>query len=312
MGKNDNPVFKWGRGIIEKLSNVVKTGTKFFAGHGKNTNSHDGRQSLGEVVASYVKEIKGKLANVVIGFFPDKESVQDMDVISMEASINTDIEDTVTDIEKVSGIAMASSDKESPAFPGAVRLASIQCFAQDTINNTGGEPRNSHPGEGRKTVTFNEVKDAVKNMNIWPHQLFSEEDLRNDNSFGPMFTELSDTKKELETLQTENATVKEKLLGFEKTQELATAKTAFDALIKESQLTDMQKAFINRNANLNSLEDYSNESMTTYLDTLKTEFAENAKIFGGAGDGDKIDSGGNGEMREETNIEDALNKIMKN
>ena len=107
----------------------------------------------------------------------------------MSASIEANIHETngiVGDINDISGIALGSSDKDSPAFPGARRLAAIQCFG----DSAGGEPGKEIPGEGRdKMPTFGEIKQAIKDMNIYPNQLFTEEEIRADRKFGKVYDE---------------------------------------------------------------------------------------------------------------------------
>ncbi len=83
-------MLKWPRAVIRRLAEKITEGTKFFIGHG-NTNAHEGRESVGEVIASFVKEISGRLSHIIIGHFPNSESVKEMDVCSMEANITDKI-----------------------------------------------------------------------------------------------------------------------------------------------------------------------------------------------------------------------------
>jgi hypothetical protein len=116
--------------VIRRIADKLKAGTKFFIRHGEGTNSHDGREAVGEIVSTYTKEIDGRLSTIAIGHFPDESVVQDMDICSIETDVFIAREDEgiVGDIDEVSAVALESSERDSPAFPGATRLASIQCF----------------------------------------------------------------------------------------------------------------------------------------------------------------------------------------
>lgn len=295
----ESQVLKWTKAVIHRLSEKIKEGTKFFLGHG-NTNSIDGREPVGEIVGSFIKDIGGKLSNIIIGHFPEKENVIDMDVCSMEADIFVDEENTVGDINDISGIALGNSDSEHPAFPGALRLSTVQCFGKEDTKNK--------PEE--KPMTFEEVRKAVKDMNILPSQLYVEDDLKNDRVF-------SKTYSENETLRTENKTIKEEKEKIEKESKDAVRKInvseARDNLNKkmEEGFTDKQKTFILDDFDPEKMEDLSDTKLTEFIDNGKKKFAETARLFGNteAGNEDKNKKENEEESEELTPDDEAL-KLM--
>ncbi len=271
-------ILKWPRAVIRRLSEKIKTGTKFLIGHGENTNAHDGRESVGQVLASFVKEIGGRLSSIVIGHFPSKEKVDPYDVCSMEADVHTDEDNVVGDINDVSGIALGNSDKDSPAFPGALRLSTVQCFAKE-------DPK---PGEGdpKMAPTFAEIKDAVKNMNIYPHQLFSEDDLKDDRTFGQVFEESTKLKADNERLSKANTEMEAASKSAIRKSEIDTSKGKLDVLMGEG-FTDRQKSFIKRQFDPEKVEDLTDEGLKKFVEEQKTNFAETAKLFGAEKDLDR-------------------------
>lgn len=274
-------MMKWPRAVIRRLAEKIKTGTKFFVGHRDETNAHDGRESVGEVLVSFVKEIAGKLANVIIGHFPSKEQVDPYDACSMEADVHTDDDNVVGDINDVSGIALGNTDRESPAFPGALRLSTVQCFGKE----------NTKPEEGEKKMpTFAEIKEAVKNMNIYPHQLFSEDDLKDDRTFGRVFEENTKMKADNERLSKANTEMEAASKSAIRKSEIDTSKGKLDVLMGEG-FTERQKNFIKRQFDPEKVEDLTDEGLKKFVEEQKTNFAETAKLFGAEKDlGKKLDT----------------------
>lgn len=278
----------WPRKVIEQLKGIVKEGTKFFVGHNAD-NSTNGRKSIGEVITTTAKEIAGKLHNIVIGHFPDDSYSDEYDVISMEANValRPDNPSVVDRIKDFTGIAAASSNKESPAFPGAVLQATIQCFEPD-----------DNPGEGKeKTVTFQEVQQFIKERNVFPHQLFNYDDMKNDRQFGKVYDKVSTLEADVERLGKEKSELEETSKSAIRKVEVTEAKGKLDGLLKEG-FTDKQKTYIKNKFNPESLEELSEDSLKNFVDSTTKEFSEMAKLFGaenldsesGSGDGQGDDS----------------------
>jgi hypothetical protein len=239
-------------------------------------------------VATIEKEIGGRLNHIVIGHFPNSQDVKNMDVVSMEAVVDTDENNVVTAIRNISGIAMASSDKESPAFPGAVRLAQIQAF--ENVNQEGETLDNSNLLEKEKKmeITFHDIQKAVKEMNVFPHQLFNEDTLRADRVFGKILDERDELKGNNEALKTELEKAQENVKAVGRKAQIVDAKELFNLALEQGNLTSKQKAFIKAKAKIESLEDLSETGVSGYIDSLTNDYAETAKLFGfSENDGDQ-------------------------
>lgn len=241
LGDTARPIH-WTRRAVQSIKNVIKNGVKFFLGHNAD-NSTDNRRELGEVVASFEKEIDGVLHHVAISYHkPEvREEVKKYDICSQEAEWNffdvagNMVADT---LESMTGIALSSSDIDQPAFSGAKRLGMVQAFGADTLEN-------NHKGEP-KTMTFEELKAEIKNKNVWPSQLYSIEDIKEDRKFAPVFTEAETLKtqvakqaEQINALETEKTNLSKQTLQ-------STARIRLNSLIEkgEIKLTDNQKEYV--------------------------------------------------------------------
>lgn len=282
--------------MIRRIAEKIEEGTKFFLGHGA-TNDQEGRESVGEVITSFVKEIGGRLSHVIVGHFPNEEKVRNMDVCSMEADIYADDENIVGDINKVSGVALASSDIENPAFPGALRLGTVQCFDQKLKNKE------------KTKMTFDEIKSGIREFNVYPWQLFTLEDIKNDRIYGKLFEDNDKLKAENEKLSKENKEVLDKSKEAIHKLDVSNAQGRLDGFMKD--LTDKQKTFITKQFKPELLEKLDDDGLKEFIENSKKEFAETARLFGV----EKIEDltkkkGGEGEEgSSETMEEQALKEL---
>lgn len=274
LGKGVEPL-RWTKAVIHRLKEKIKSGLKFFIDHGENTNSHEDRKPVGEIITSFVKDIRGKLSNVIIGHFPNAEIVKDANICSMEADVYTDKDNVVGDINEVSGIALGNSNKDVPGFSGALRLNTVQCFGEP--ENTG--TNNSGEGDNKMEIKFSDIKQAIKDKNIFPWQLFTEEEMKNDKIFGKVFDENSKFKSENERLTKEGEDLKKNSEEAIRKAQVADASKQLDGLMTEG-YTDKQKQFIKNQFDPEVQKDLSDEGLKKFLEKGKKDFSETAKIFG--------------------------------
>lgn len=273
-----NAVLHWPRAVIRRLAEAAKVGTKLFERHGKD-NSHDGRKLLGEIVGSFTRVVGDKLQAIAVALMPEERP--DLDVCSIEADVDAR-GDVVGDVAEVTGLALSSSRVDSPAFAGAQRLATLQCFEPGSAPDENTKP--GKPGEGEPKMTFQEVRDFVKERNVFPNQLFTKEDLKNDREFAPMLAEGEAAKEKVVTLTAELEETKKRASENERATQNAVAKEEFVKLIPEG-ATEKQKAFYLKRFDPSKLEKVDNEALKAYLEAEAKEYAEHAKLFGVADDG---------------------------
>ncbi len=258
----------WPRATVKILAQAAKKGIKLFVGHNKDS-SHTNRESVGNVVGSYTRMVSGKLQALAVTVL---DTVKDnLDVCSIEADVQMTAAGVVGDIKTLTGIALGSSNTESPAFPGAKRMGIIQCF---------GETEETDPLEKKERVmaklTFAEVQQGIKDLNIFPHQIYNIDDMKNDNIFGKTLTDLetklTDTETKLTSLEEES---KESV----RLANVATVKGNFEKFIPEG-ATDKQKAFMLKRFDPDKIEDFSDEGLKSQVELLQTEYSDYATMFG--------------------------------
>lgn len=271
VGRAGNLTLTWPRAVIRRLAEAAGSGVKLFERHGKD-NGHEGRKPLGEIVGTFTRMVGDKLQAIAVALMPDPR--EDLDVCSIEAEVETAGE-LVGDIENVSALALSSSSADSPAFAGAQRLATLQCF------ESGEDPNgNKSKVQGDFTMpTFAEVKAFIVEHNVFPRQLFTVDDIKNDRDFGPLLAAGETASKKAKDLETELAEVKKQSADALRATEVAASKERFEKLIPKG-ATEKQKAFYLKRFDPSKHEKLDDAALNAYLEAEAKEYAEHAKLFG--------------------------------
>ncbi len=253
-------ITQWFEGAVRKLRDQIVLGTKLFLGHAE-TNVHDNRQSVGEIVGTALKTIKDKLSVVAIAYIrPEYRNIK-LDIASIEAEVQlthdeeTDVYDA--EVKDITGIALGDSSKETPAFAGATLIGEMQAFFDQSHQYKGG---------GDMEITTGGVRDFIRSNNLKPSDLFGLEDLTSDPLIQKhVSTETKDGKSDIwNQRQREKDDFDKRLKDLEKEKtekEAALTKERDDALKlvrdgkipalveqikKERKLDDNQTVFIDR------------------------------------------------------------------
>jgi hypothetical protein len=169
-------VMQWSKDTVRGFISKLKSGLQFFAGHNP-TNDNQSNTVLGSLVAFSERIINGSLSAIGIGYFPNSESVRDMDVISAEfdvlnagmREINGVIEVAANAIGEITGLALGSrANGMKPAFPMA---ESLQVQAFEFIKEEKGEKKLDRK-ELLETLTIDEIKNVVRNKELRITQVF--------------------------------------------------------------------------------------------------------------------------------------------
>ena len=310
IGEGITPI-RWTRDLITKCKDIFTKSVQFFKGHNADNSTND-RKSLGEVVSSFQKKIGDKLHQIVIGYFPTKET--DYDVCSIEADIQyakTDNGLIATAIDKITGIALGNSQYDKPAFTDAIRLGTIQAFEDNVDNSQSSETKQTKKNiqSGDDNMNFNEVKEAVQKLNIFPHQLYDEHTMKTDRVYGKLFDEIQTKTVDVSKTQKEIEERDNKIKELEKQIFKVTAKEKLVSYYPQG-ITEKQKTFIEKRFNPESLKD--EEEIKTFVDTSIKDFSEYAKIFT---EDKKTNDNTAGVDENETGgnvVEDLVNEITKN
>lgn len=279
----------WFRNAIQSMKGMIKNGLKLFRGHNADS-SHTNRPPIGEVIASFQEEIDGNLNQCFISYHPpDKvKEAKSLDVCSQESVWDyiRDKGQIIADkLVEITGIALENSRNEKPAFPGAVRMASIQAFESgEPEKKESGEPGKPGKGEEKKMATFQEIVEAVKTMNIHPSQLYSFDKIKADRQYPELHQMISEneklkveseeTKKTIETMTEEN-----KKLISEKSRE--SGKIELQKILDKAEeiKNPKVKKYIAEefDRKAESMEDFGADSLQKYIKSMTEEYQRLAK-----------------------------------
>ena len=163
----------WFERTIRKLRDQIQLGTKLFHGHAQS-NVHDNRTSVGEIVGTALKTIKDKLSVIAIAYIRQPYRDLKLDVASIEAdvilSINEETGETDAEVKDITGIALGDSSEDAPAFAGATLIGEMQAFLTKSQYTKGGD----------MGLTSSEVRDFIRTEKLNPSDLFGIEELRKD------------------------------------------------------------------------------------------------------------------------------------
>jgi cation transport regulator ChaB len=312
-GEGYKPI-TWTKKAIQSIKNVIKVGVKFFQGHNE-TNEKITQKELGKVIHAFQEEINGKLHQIVIGYFPNKEDVINNDVCSQEATWNI-IENAgklfADTCNKITGIALENSKNAKPAFKDAKRLGFIQAFGNDLGDKSENSSGNEQPGKGAKkmSITFEDVKQGIKDLNIYPSHVFSQDDLKNDREFGTIFDKLSTLENEKNDLEKKSKELVDEMGSLKRSNNLNTAKARINKYVTEKNLPDKIKMFIEKSFDddKESIEDLSDEGLETYIDKETKIFQ---RVMGNIGEEDiKLNSGDDNAVKSEDYSDPKNNEFL--
>lgn len=268
----------WTRRAVQSIKNVITKGINFFKGH-NDDNSTDNRKSLGKVIHSFEKEIDGKLHHIAIAYHPPevRDEVKKYDICSQESTWNfiesagNLIADT---IDKLTGIALGNSQTERPAFSEAKRLGFVQAFEKTGDVNMSDEITT-------KPLTFDQLKQACKDLNVFPRQLFDENQLKEDREFGKLFVELEDLRKQKENFDKKVEELNNQNKELVRVGQLSNAKTRLENIYKETGLTEKMKEFVNKTfeERKESLQDISDEGLKNFVENQSKVFQNVASFI---------------------------------
>lgn len=306
IGEDAQPI-TWTRRAVESIKRIGTKGVKFFFGHNED-NSTDGRKAVGEVIADRQIEKDGRLHHVVIAYhYPEyRDLALECDVCSQEGEW-TFFEKAGTlianAIESLTGIAIGRAKDNQPAFDGAKRLGMIQAFEPVKAK----EKNKMADGEPKPRITFETVKQAVRNMNIFPSQLYSIEEIGKDMVFGK-------TLQDMETIKNENNSLKKRVQEIEDEKKkieqgvlLTSVKDRFKTILEGKKLLDLQKKFVESQFAPETV-DPSDEGIGKYIDEQMKQYQRLASLF--IPDGKPTKTDGTSPVKDDYNLAEK-NPLLK-
>lgn len=282
----ENKPITWVTKAVQSIKNLVLKGVKLFSGHNKD-NSTDNREVIGEVVHDFQQEINGDLHHLVITYHNPKvrNEAKQYDICSQEAVWNL-IETAkgylAGKIEKLTGIALGKSDNEAPAFAGAQRRGMVQAMIQSFDEQRQPE-RSQSMGIGIEDfgkITITQLKQICEERNVWPWQIFTEDQIKNDKIFGKIYHENTKLKEEIDQVA-KTITEKDKQISefnqkenqLKLTNYRETAKKRIDRMMQLGNVTETQKKFVELKFNPENLtiEQLTDEALQNTLNQILSE-----------------------------------------
>lgn len=215
-------VLRYARNIIVQMFNNVKLGLDTFYRHDPRTNSHEGRQRVGEVVGKTLKEIGGRLHTLVAVHIDPAYEGPELDIASIEGNFEAEEREDgtmgVVDLSSVTGLALSNHEIDVPGMPGATLQAALQMFT---------------PEKGRSTMGLKkeEIIAAIRELNLKPTDVFED---------GVILS--SEVVKSAKQEEYEHAKRLEKKLGEAREENTQLQKKVTDAEAKASTLAERANA----------------------------------------------------------------------
>ncbi len=281
----------WVQAAVRLIADKLEIGTAVFNRHNPDTNSHKGREQIGEVVGKTLRKIGDRLNTLAAIHIYDKFKSRPLDIASFEAEIEYDHDDYQawpSDIISVSGIALSNSGVDNPAFAGATLLGAVQAFVQ------------AFEGEfGDKKMNKSDVLQGVKELGLKPSQVFDIGDIMSDSAVAVkvkdgvadltqksdrLLRERDEAKGQVVKLENTNAETSKKL---QQHTMLSKSATVLDTILAdpERKLGDKARMFVKRSLKTFSTtaedEDALNADIGKFVDGAVKEYGELAKdVFG--------------------------------
>lgn len=180
-------VMQWGRSAIESVYDALQVGIKSISGHTSDNNPNS-KPEKATVIGKGKQLIDNVLHTIAVLYFPNKNDA-DYNTISMEAQVMHDDNPNnsiVDSVKNITALALGKLGLDSPAFPNAKEIASIQCFEDSFNKNNKDEEKRKMPTQEEvrdflRTTGFPIVKDLFRDViahkHIFPSQIFSAEEI---------------------------------------------------------------------------------------------------------------------------------------
>ncbi len=245
--------FTWIQAAVQAIGDRLNIGTAVFDRHNPDTNSHEGREQIGEVVGKIVKKVGDRLNTLAAIYVYPAFKSRPLDIASFEAEIEFDHDEYQAwprSINSISGIALGNSGTDNPAFAGATLLGAVQAFVQAFEGEFGDDKMNK-----------SDVLQAVKDLGLKPSQVFDIGDIMVDSAVATKVRDgVADLTQKSDRLVRERDEAKGQIVKLENTNAETTKKlqqhtmlsksvTVLDAVLAdpECKLGDKAKLFVKRN-----------------------------------------------------------------
>lgn len=305
--------FRFMRDIVMGIADKISFGVPIFIGHGKD-NSHEGRESIGEVVGKTVRHIKDQLTAIAAVYIRPEYRDEKLDAASIESDViyepGEDGVNNVLSVENVTGIALGDISKTKPAFAGATLLGVVQAMAKNE-------------DEDEQPMKLSEIKAAIKEGKFKITDVFDEDTImeaepvtkaiethsghtkRLEKQLGEEKEKNIDSTKKLEEMNGKLKSANEKISS-------SNSKSLFEKAVTTRKLDDKAKLFIEKKLGEFKSDKEGTElddAFARYMDKQVAEYEETCKLLGieikKGDEGDKGEKGKGGGATDDIDTSDS-------
>jgi len=283
FGRKISKAFHYVKEMVMKIVEKIQFGTPIFHQH-VGANTSEGREQVGEVVGKAIKAIGDRMSALAAIYLYPQYRKMPLDIASIEANIAYNPTGKngadVVDVEQITGIALASSATEKPAFPGATLLGIVQQFTQK--------------GGTMDKLTKEEIKEAIKESGLKITDVFDSEDIttsepamkatqKHYEHAKRLEKQLGEEREKMIDLTNKHNEASGKIKTLTEKVNTSTSRSLIDTSITTRKLDAREKAFIDKNIG-SFKSDKEGEDLKLevekFVDGQIKEFGEYAKLMG--------------------------------
>lgn len=177
----------WSFSAIKEMAGKIKNAAcSLFEGHTSHNNPNP--KSFGNIVWSYTKKAGKGLKAYAIAHITDNDAKErikngELDICSIEGVVDFERspgakEWFVNKVEDVTGLALSSSKKDKAGFQSAGLIGTVQELAEKGTEMA----KENVDGMSVSDIDLSMMKVAKERLNIKPSDLFSKDDIVNDDT----------------------------------------------------------------------------------------------------------------------------------
>lgn len=278
---------RWARDVVVQMFNRIGDGLKAFIGHNPGSNSHVGREPIGEIVGKTMREIGGKLHTLGAVYIKPEHRNLKLDVASLEGVVEfgerMDGNVEVLNVKSITGLALDDGNRSTPAMPGATLQAALQMFTQENQREL-----------QQMDITKEQVKEAILKNGWSPTEFYSEDQIistepakkakQNEYEHAKRLEKrLGEAREENSKLQGENVKLQDANNQLKTKANAGQVKDIFGGVAKEKKLDEKFVKFVEKNLKGFKSEKEGDEFKTElekFVDEQAKDYKEMGELYG--------------------------------
>lgn len=163
-------VLRYAKDIVVQMFSRIRYGLPTFNRHDPNTNSHNDREVVGEVVGKTMKSIGEALHALVAVYIKPEHRGKELDIASIEGNLEAEerADGTwgVVNLSQITGLALSNHTVDTPGMPGATLQAALQMFTQKYGRF-----------QQMSKLTKEEIRDAIRESGLRIDEIYTADEI---------------------------------------------------------------------------------------------------------------------------------------